>query len=90
MSNLSRIASSTSSKIMMMIILIYLFFKTLVNPVFAMMDCFFANVLRNPGEIHLDWLSIIAHARTNEGYVYLPEARSDLLFELGLYFPEEK
>ena len=90
MSKFSKIVSSISSKFMMMVILIHLFIKTLVNPGFTMMDCFFANVLENPGEMHLDWLSIIAHARTVDRYVYLPEARADLLFELGLYFPKEK
>jgi hypothetical protein len=85
----SRIVSSISSKIMMIIILIYLFFKTLVNPVFNHTDRYLADGF--PYYWTLDWLKIIANAGLFwTDVVYLPEARADLLFQLGLYFPEEK
>jgi len=92
---LGRIVSSISSKFMMMVISIYLFIKTLVNPVYTYFDIWLAKILEAtlPGYwtlMYLDWLLIISNASTVNDYIYLPEARADLLFELGLYFPKEK
>jgi hypothetical protein len=82
----SRIASIGSSKAMSLCLLLYLWLKTLVNPVFTPCDIEMARTLEN----NYDWLKILWGANIWNGMNYLPEARSDLLFELGLYFPKEK
>lgn len=87
MDKLSRIASRGSSKAMTLAILIYLWLKTLVNPVFNTTDVELANIVAKD-LISVTWLEMIAAITQHE--VYLPEARSDILFELGLYFPEKK
>jgi len=88
MSKFSKIVSSISSKFMMMVILIYLFIKTLVNPVFTSFDKEIG--LSLPVYWNIGWLNIIVGAPLYVEFSYLPEARADLLFELGLYFPKEK
>lgn len=88
MNRLSRIASSVSSKVMMILVLIYLFIKTLVNPVFTSYDIDLAS--GTPAYWNYDWLNIICGGSVYKEFTYLPEARADLLFELGLYFPKEK
>jgi hypothetical protein len=86
MNKFSRIASNVSSKIMMILILVYLFIKTLVNPVFTQFDKDLANLIPDEVGESGDWLDIIAIG----GYGYKPEARAMALFDLGLYFPKEK
>jgi hypothetical protein len=85
---IGRIVSSISSKIMMILVLVYLFIKTLVNPVFTSFDIEIARA--TPGYWNYDWLNIICGSSIYRDFTYLPEARADLLFELGLYFPKEK
>ena len=87
-SKLGRIASSASSKFMMILVLVYLFIKTLVNPVFSSFDIEIG--LSLPVYWNIGWLNIIVGAPLYVEFSYLPEARADLLFELGLYFPKEK
>jgi hypothetical protein len=82
------IVSSWSSKIMMALVLIYLFLKTLINPVFITSDLLIAVLLAEVYPTYTaDWLHIIIGALSNDDeMVYLPEARADLLFELKSYF----
>ena len=89
----SKIASRWASKVMSWIIIVYLFLKTLINPVFTVMDSLLADLMLD--SFHTAWLEMICNASLAESWletpdVYLPEARADVLFELGLYFPKEK
>jgi hypothetical protein len=87
MSKFSKVVSSISSKFMMILVLVYLFLKTLVNPVFTDTDKMLASSCMVDGA-KPNWIKIID--ASGDGTIYLPEARADLLFELGLYFPKEK
>jgi len=75
--------SKFTSWIFLLLILIYLFIKTLILPVYTELDIALANLV--PDELSASWLDIVAAG----GASYLPEARADLLFELGLHFPKE-
>ena len=87
MNGFSRMVSRWVSKIMMISILVYLWLKTLINPVFNSIDMELANTV-DEYLISVTWLEMIAEITQHE--VYLPEARLAILFDLGLYFPEEK
>jgi len=79
---LKNVFSSLMSHGMIFLVFVYLFLKTLVCPKFTSFDVSLAGIVYGA-----DWISIISNS---DAPVWLPEARNDLLFELGLYFPEEK
>lgn len=87
MNKITIIVSNWSSKLMIIFILVYLFIKTLVNPVFTYLDVELSLIV--PAAWNIEWLSIINGVPLSSDVTYLPEAKFDLLFELGLYFPKE-
>ena len=80
----SKIASRWASKIMIVFILIYLWLKTLINPVFTDLDRYLALAVYYNIPKDADWLSIIANSSCKDDYLWLPLARSTILFDLGL------
>jgi hypothetical protein len=78
-----RIISIVLSGIALVLVLVYLGIKTLVCPMYTPFD---KSLAISIGEtVEGDWINIVANSNVS----YLPEARADLLYSLGLYLDEE-
>lgn len=81
--------SRNVSKLFLVTALSYLWVKTLLYPIFTFPDTALARLVSRCLISDLSWLNMISALNVSEdGSVELKEARSDIFFDLGLWFPE--